>query len=239
MLVSFGLLLTIGAALGAAGLGGVVASELGCVLAPSAVWLAWRRVPAAVVGLDGAWTGRRLLAIVGGLIAGAGAFYLLAAGVESFIEARWPTPPAVADAMRRLLLPPSGARPLVVDLVGLALVPAAAEELLFRGILFGALKPRLGTTGAIVLSAVAFGLFHASPYRLAPATLGGLLLGVVRAASGSLWPAIAFHFANNAGVLVATRLGWERPPPGTLAICVAAAALTGGFLLVVRRRDRA
>ena len=115
-----------------------------------------------------------------------------------------------------MVIPADGARPLAVDLLALALVPAVAEELLFRGVLFGAARPRLGATGAVVASAVAFGALSriGLPLR-AGAAFGGLLLGTVRAASGSLWPAIAFHFANNAGVIVALHLGYDspRPPP--------------------------
>jgi sodium transport system permease protein len=134
-------------------------------------------------------------------------------------------------------VPRTGLRPLAVDLVALALVPAVAEELLFRGVLFGAARARIGATGAVVVTAIAFGLYHGSIYRFAPAALGGLLLGVVRAAGGSLWPAIAFHVANNAGVIVAMHYGYESPPPSPLPLAVAAVALVGGGALVVRGRD--
>src|SRR5205823_12806549 len=142
------------------------------------------------------------------------------------------TPPEVRAAMERLVIPAAGARPLVIDLMALALVPAVAEELMFRGVLFAAVRPRLGAAGAVVVTAIAFGLYHGSIYRFLPAAFAGILLGSVRAASGSLWPALAFHFANNAGVLIAMHLGYDTPPATRAPIAVAAAATAIGLALV-------
>lgn len=227
--LSFAALLTVGAALAAHGIAGVVAAELACVLLPTLAWIALRRPPAAAVGLGPA----RPAALLGALVAGVGAFYLLAAVVEAWIDRRWPMPPALRRALREMIIPAAGPRPLALDLVLLALVPALSEELLFRGVLFGALRPRLGAAGAVVACALAFAVYHASPYKLVPAALAGLLLGGVRVAAGSVWPAIAFHFANNAGVLVALHLGRETPPAGPLPLALAAVALVGGAALVV------
>lgn len=228
--LSFAALLTVGAALAAHGLGGVVAAEVVCVLLPTLAYLALRRPPAEALGV----ARLRPWATLGGFVAGAGAFYLMAAIVEPWVERMWPTPPALARAMRELVLPSAGARPIVVDVALLALVPALAEELLFRGVLLGALRPRIGAAGAIGVSALAFAVFHASPYKLAPAIVGGLLLGCVRVAAGSLWPAIAFHVANNAGVIVALHLGYETPPAGPLPLALAAVALVVGGSVVAR-----
>jgi membrane protease YdiL (CAAX protease family) len=231
--ISFVALATVGTMLAARGLGGVVAAQLVCVVLPTALWLRLRRVPRAAIGVAPGRPPR--VATVGALVAGAGAFYVVAATVEPWVERVWPLPPEVRAAMDRLVIPAEGARPLVVDLAALALLPALAEELLFRGVLYGALRPRLGTAGAIVATAVAFAVYHGSIYHLVPAALGGLMLGVVRAASGALAPAVAFHFANNAGVIVAMHLGYETPPAGALPLAVAAAALVAGGWLVTKR----
>ncbi len=230
--LSFAALLTAGVQLAGHGLGGTVLGELACVIAPTLVFIGVRRLPAVTLGLG------RLppAATLGGALAGAGAFYLVAVGLHAWIERVWPTPPAVREALERMIIPAEGARPLAVDLLALALVPAVAEELLFRGVLWGAVRPRLGATGAVIVTAVAFGLYHGSVYRFAPAAFGGLLLGVVRAASGSLWPALAFHFANNAGVIIALHLGYETPPATAAPLAVALATTLGGAALLARRR---
>lgn len=157
-------------------------------------------------------------------------------GLHAWIERVWPTPPEVRRALERMVVPSTGARPLIVDLAAFALVPALAEELLFRGVLFGALRPRLGTAWTVLATAVAFGLYHGSVYRFAPAAFAGLLLGGVRAASGSLWPALAFHFANNLAVVVAMHAGWSSPPARALLVAAAALASIVGLTLVVRSR---
>jgi len=229
--LTFAALTTVGARLAAHGLGGTVAGELACVVVPTLLFVRARRLPAAALGLGRlpAW------ATLGGALFGAGAFYLVAVALHAWIEHVCPTPPALRDAMKRLVIPAEGARPLAVDLAALALVPAAAEELMFRGVLWGAVRPRLGTTGAILVTAIAFGLYHGSLYRFAPAALGGIFLGVARGLSGSLWPSLAFHFANNAAVIVALHLGYESPPPTVSALVAAAAATATGIALVARR----
>jgi sodium transport system permease protein len=230
--LSFAALMTAGVRLAALGLAGTVLGEVVCVIVPTLVYVGVKRLQPRELGL-----GRPpLLATAGGALFGAGAFYLVAVGLHTWIERVWPTPPEVREAMQRMVIPTAGARPLVVDIVALALVPAVAEELLFRGVLQGALRPRFGTTAAVIATAIAFGLYHGSIYRFAPAAFGGLLLGFVRAASGSLWPALAFHLANNAGVIVAMHLGYETPPAGVMPLTVAVIATTVGCALVVRRR---
>jgi sodium transport system permease protein len=231
--LSFTALTTVGVYLAAHGVAGTVAGELACVIVPTILFVWARRVPLVVLGLA------RLppLATVGGALFGGGAFYLVAVALHAWIERVWPTPPELREAMHRMVIPEAGARPLVVDLVALALVPAAAEELMFRGVVFGAARPRLGATGAVVVAAIAFGLYHGSVYRFAPAAFAGLLIGVTRAASGSLWPALAFHFANNAGVIIAMHLGYDTPPSTTWAVGAAAIATVIGCTLLVRRRQ--
>lgn len=203
MAITFAALATVGATLSARGALGVTLAEAGCVLAPTLLYLGVRRTPAAAIGL-----GRPpLVATAIALAAGAAASYLLAVGIETWLERVWPTPPELRQAMRRMVMPAAGARPLVVDLLTLALLPACAEELLFRGVVWEAWRPRLGAIGVLLATAIVFGLYHGSIHRFAPAALGGILIGVARAGSGSLWPAIAFHAANNAGVVVALHLG--------------------------------
>jgi sodium transport system permease protein len=233
-LVTFGALVAFGPTLTARGGGGVLALELGCVLLPTLLWLYLRRVPAAALGLDRvAW-----VATAGGLVAAIGAFYLMAALVEPWLDRLVPTPPEVRAAIERMLLPATGRRPLAIDLMLFALAPALAEELLFRGVLMGALQLRLGRAGAVAVAALAFAAYHASPSRFLPALLGGLLLGAVRVAAGALTPAIAFHAANNAAVVIAVRLGYATPPLRPAAVLVAAVAVVAGALLIARGARR-
>ncbi len=84
--------------------------------------------------------------------------------------------------------------------VWLALVSGFVEEICFRG----ALWPQLGLVG----TAVFFGLCHTIPVRALAgypvfAFLAGLILGHLRDATGSVWPAVACHVTINA-----LNIGW-------------------------------
>jgi sodium transport system permease protein len=229
--LTFAALTLLSAAWAGWGMSGIAASELVGVLLPTLAWLWLRRLPRATLGLARV----PLSATLGALVAGAGAFYLIAIAVEPLFERLVPTPPALRQAVEQLIVPPSGLRPLPLDLLAFALVPALAEELLFRGVLYGALRGKLGAWPAVALSALAFSAYHASPSHLLPALLGGLLLGAVRSLSFALVPAIAFHFANNAAVVVALRHGVSTPAVGVLPVVAAIIAVAaGGWLLACR-----
>jgi membrane protease YdiL (CAAX protease family) len=75
---------------------------------------------------------------------------------------------------------------------------AFTEELLFRGYVMRNLGEQMPLWLALVTSSVLFGLFHglqASPLELVEIMLGGLMLGLLRVATGTLWLAIGFHAA--------------------------------------------
>lgn len=79
-----------------------------------------------------------------------------------------------------------------------AVVTPITEELFFRGFVMRGLMGRLGSGWALVASAVIFSLFHISPQVLVPIFVTGLLLGWLYQRTGSLWPAILAHAAQNA-----------------------------------------
>lgn len=90
----------------------------------------------------------------------------------------------------------------------LGVVPGICEECFFRGYLFNGLRDHFKAFGAIVVTAVAFGLFHvvlaggAAPERLLPSTLMGILLGWLRWRTGSLVPSIILHVLHNSSLLL-------------------------------------
>lgn len=79
-----------------------------------------------------------------------------------------------------------------------ALAAPIIEELVFRGLVFSALARGVGPTRAAVGSGVLFGLLHiAEPAAVGPLVVMGIVLGLLRARSGSLAPALALHLGNN------------------------------------------
>ena len=70
-----------------------------------------------------------------------------------------------------------------------------AEELLFRGVLIRQLRP-WGKQTAILVSAIAFGLFHGNVIQTPFAFMVGLVLGYVTVEYSIYW-AIVLHVFNN------------------------------------------
>ena len=88
------------------------------------------------------------------------------------------------------------------------LVPIA-EEMVFRGAILRTLLNLCGHRwrwGAIVLSALLFGLAHGNMAQLLTATLLGCLLGWLYYRSGSIAPGIVFHMVNNSVAVLLVRL---------------------------------
>lgn len=74
------------------------------------------------------------------------------------------------------------------------------EEILFRGILFAGLRPRVGGTGTVLITAALWAAAHlgAAPIAFALTIfVMGILLGILMLRFGSLWVTIACHTAWN------------------------------------------
>ncbi|MBI4864272.1 MAG: CPBP family intramembrane metalloprotease [Candidatus Riflebacteria bacterium] len=93
----------------------------------------------------------------------------------------------------------------LLALVGGALIVPICEEILFRGILFSALRRSRGPLPAVILSSVIFGLLHL-PDALRPALIG-VLLGTLYHVTGNLWVSITAHSVLNGATLV---LSWDH-----------------------------
>ncbi len=98
-----------------------------------------------------------------------------------------------------------------LPLMWVALVVGAPvfEEMFFRGFLFeGMRRSRLGDTGAIALTALGWTSIHLQygSYELAVVFAGGVMLGIVRLRTGSLWAPMMFHALFNLIATVQTAL---------------------------------
>lgn len=90
---------------------------------------------------------------------------------------------------------------LVSVCVLVTIVAPIAEELLFRGYMFGALRTWRGPWPAALITGALFGAVHVfgqEPEFLVPLAVLGVALCVVRWKTGSLLPCIALHAVNNA-----------------------------------------
>jgi len=91
----------------------------------------------------------------------------------------------------------SGATAFALDLVTAAAVAPLAEEILFRGLIFGGLAQRLPAAWAAVLSAGLFAVSHGVGVAV-PIFVLGLGLAYVYWRTRTLWAAIAAHSLVNA-----------------------------------------
>lgn len=109
-----------------------------------------------------------------------------------------------------------------------ALIPALIEEFCFRHVCFSILSP-LGEKSAIFATTLLFAIAHISPVSMAYALVAGLLLGALRAYTGSLALPILFHFANNAFCLILIQINPSSPLPAW-GICTGVGLLCLGIL---------
>ncbi|MFO7903188.1 MAG: ABC transporter permease subunit/CPBP intramembrane protease [Pirellulaceae bacterium] len=79
----------------------------------------------------------------------------------------------------------------------LALTPAICEELAFRGFILSGLRHVGSKWEAILISSLFFGITHGILQQSISAVMLGMVLGFVAVQTGSLFPAIIFHFTYN------------------------------------------
>jgi CAAX protease family protein len=89
---------------------------------------------------------------------------------------------------------------IVIRAVALA---GLTEELLFRGLLFGWLRPRLGFAATILVTSVLFALMHYFVILAPGVFLYSLVAGWLRELSGSVLPALVMHILTDAAMLIA------------------------------------
>lgn len=106
---------------------------------------------------------------------------------------------------------------LLVNLLLMALLPAVAEELTFRGVLQRLFQTKGDENRvphlAIWCSAILFSAIHLQFYGFIPRMLMGALFGYMLAWTGSLWVPIIMHLTNNTMAVLlyflALRCAWD------------------------------
>ncbi len=116
------------------------------------------------------------------------------------------------------LVPSTGISPLELfvaapsaslAVTAVSLLAPIAEELLFRGLVFGSLKRRYGPALALLLSTALFVVFHLPQQwgawgAVLSLTVSGLAFGLVRQVTGSTWASALVHLAHNASIALMT-----------------------------------
>jgi len=97
-------------------------------------------------------------------------------------------------------------QPLLLILFAFALLPAICEELAFRGFILSGLRQMGRKWPAILLSSIFFGVTHGMLQQSLAACMLGMVIGFIAVQTGSLLPAIVFHFTHNSLTIVSQRL---------------------------------
>lgn len=87
---------------------------------------------------------------------------------------------------------------IALALLTMVVVAPVVEEMIFRGLLFGALAPRLGVLAAALVSAILFGAVHGDLVLFPTLAALGFISAIAYAASGNLWVSVTLHALNNA-----------------------------------------
>ena len=105
---------------------------------------------------------------------------------------------------------PSGGPELFMYYLALCVMPAIAEELLFRGAFQGLMRP-CGSAAAIFAPALLFGVLHLDLAQGLTAFACGVFLGWLAERSGSILPGMLLHLVNNALAFLTIYLRYYAP----------------------------
>jgi membrane protease YdiL (CAAX protease family) len=86
--------------------------------------------------------------------------------------------------------------------LGIGIIPAVAEEILFRGIILTGLRNSSSAAKAIVLSGLLFGIIHIFPPQVISVSILGMFFGILLVKTRSIITAIWCHFLNNTMIIL-------------------------------------
>ena len=92
---------------------------------------------------------------------------------------------------------PTGFCGVVMSFLAIAVIPALLEEFAIRGVVLKMLRP-YGDGFAIFMSALVFGVMHASIFQIPYAFMFGVVLAFAVIKTESIWTGVLLHFVNNA-----------------------------------------
>jgi len=230
-----------------------LAQTMGTFLIPP-ILCAWiwdeKHQPFTWLHLDKGMDGRLILLAIGIMIVAIPAINLLAdlnSKIElpeslDFIEQKLKAYEAQAALLTERFLQADNGWQLLLNIGLMALLPALAEELSFRG----TLQQILGNKHvAIWVTAIIFSAIHMQFYGFIPRMLMGAMFGYIFVWSGSLWVPITMHFVNNTlAVLAYTIFGTDTSYADTIGVGatwwlgVLSLVLTSLGLLIFYRRTR-
>ncbi|MBI3264670.1 MAG: CPBP family intramembrane metalloprotease [Acidobacteria bacterium] len=204
-------LVTFAVALVSAFYGSLLLQQAGTITTLVATELGFFLLPGALVVFGLGYAPRETLLVKRPALAGVIAAILL--GLSSWTFATGvlmrllPPPEEYVRALERLVLFKDQPLPLWLIWLLIGVMPAVCEELFFRGLVMSGLR-RFGPAAAVGVTALLFGVAHASIYRLLPTVFLGAMLGVLAWRSGSIFASMTAHAVNNAFIATIVHERW-------------------------------
>ncbi len=127
------------------------------------------------------------------------------------LEAKLRASENAAGEMTKAFLSNANGNTIFITLIVTAVIPAIAEEFLFRGALLQLFMYCFRSRHfAVWASAIIFSAIHGQFFGFIPRTLLGVCMGYLVMGSGSLWTAVLFHLINNTLVTFNGYYHWEE-----------------------------
>lgn len=125
--------------------------------------------------------------------------------------------------------------------IGTVIVAPIFEDLLFRGILYRRLRDYLNVPLAIILSALAFGIFHGNIIQFLYASALGILFAIFYEHYGTVLVPILCHLGANMTSEILNYLApdiWSRGIEPYVTILISGLLLAAVMVLVLRKKNR-
>lgn len=134
-------------------------------------------------------------------------FVLHPLSLELSASLHWFFPQLPDDMRLRLARLTDPSQPLWAVLLVLAAAPAVCEETAFRGFMLSGFASTGRLWLAVVMSSLAFGIFHMVPQQVFNAFLLGMVIALIAVRGNSILPCMLFHFVWNALMILHGRIG--------------------------------
>ncbi len=134
---------------------------------------------------------------------------------------------------------------IVPAILVIAVLPAVAEEWLFRGVILKNTEQGAGGLRAVLLTGFVFSLYHGSVEQTVYQFVCGCLFALIAVRSGSTLPTVIIHFLNNALIIIffacglTDELGNLIMPQAaniTLTVLSAVSLVAGTVLLILDKK---
>ena len=126
---------------------------------------------------------------------------------------------------------------LLAALITYGLVSPLAEELLFRGIIYGYVRKFFDVRTAIIGSAILFGIYHGNMVQALNATVLGYFIAYAYEYFGNFWVPVLMHVGINVLALLVEYLGLTKTGFACWPVCAALLILgLGAMIWLIRRK---